>query len=408
MSWDEKHLGEISELITKGTTPTTYGFPFIEDGVNFIKAESYTDDGAFLPDKFAFISEEANAYIKRSILREGDILFSIAGVLGRVSIVKKEILPANTNQAVAIIRLKNGYDNIFIKYFLQHPQVRSLVNSIRIQGAQPNINLTQLSKLRINLPPLPIQKKISAILSTYDDLIENNLKRIKLLEEAAQNIYKEWFVNMRFPGYENGAGNEETGLPEGWVKNDFESVCDASGGGTPSTKNSSYWEEGEIIWFSPTDLSNNNSIMLLDSNKKISMAGLENSSAKLLPPRTILMSSRATIGLFGLISKECSTNQGFINLIPKKEKYRYFLLYNLISRKSELIANASGTTFKELSKKTFKKMKIVLPTEDLLYKFYDILENVIDSIENIEGQNQLLKEARDILLPRLMNQNIEI
>jgi len=151
-----------------------------------------------------------------------------------------------------------------------------------------------------------LTSKIAAILSAYDDLIENNLRRIRLLEEAAQHLYREWFVRFRFPGW--GGVKVVDGLPEGWERKKIGEVCETIGGGTPSTKEQKFWEGGEIIWFSPTDLSKNNSLVLLDSASKITEEGLLRSSAKLVPPRTILMSSRATIGLFGIISKPCSTN----------------------------------------------------------------------------------------------------
>lgn len=271
----------------------------------------------------------------------------------------------------------------------------------------PRGNKNAIPQFNLLLPPLASQQKIASILSAYDDLIENNLKRIKLLEEAVQNIYKEWFVHFRFPGYESAKFGED-GLPEGWEKKKISDLCDISGGGTPPTKVSEYWDGGNIFWFSPTDLSKNSSIVLLNSAKKITEAGLSRSSAKLLPARTILMSSRATIGLFGIISQPCSTNQGFINMIPFEEWTRYYLLFNLKNRKEEIIGNASGATFKEISKRVFKEMEIVHPNDGLLKKWNILSESIINQIENLETQNQTLKEARDILLTRLMNRTIEV
>jgi type I restriction enzyme S subunit len=270
------------------------------------------------------------------------------------------------------------------------------------------IAISIIKKFEFELPLLQTQKRIADILSTYDDLIENNLKRIKLLEQAAQNIYKEWFVNLRFPGYENAVLDTETRLPGGWEEVLMEDIMNVSGGGTPSTKESLYWEEGKVLWFSPTDLNKNNSLVLIDSTKKITELGLKKSSAKLLPQRTILMSSRATIGLFGLFNGDCSTNQGFININPKEESLRYYILFNLKSRVEELIANASGATFKELSKRVFKRMSIVSPNASISTNFYDQVEFFINQTENLEFQNQKLKAARDILLPRLMNRTIKV
>jgi type I restriction enzyme S subunit len=296
----------------------------------------------------------------------------------------------------------------YLQYILRSPDTKKDMENYVSGAAIPRIVLKDFKSMKIPLPPIPTQKKIASILSAYDDLIENNLKRIKLLEEAAQNIYKEWFVNFRFPGWENTRFDEETGLPEGWRAGLMDEIMDVVGGGTPSTEIPEYWDPQEVIWFSPTDLSRNNSIVLIDSSKKISNLGLKKSSSKLLPPKTILMSSRATIGLFGLINEPCCTNQGFINIIPNTEIFRYYILYNLFSRKKEIEANATGATFKEISKKNFKSLPILIPPNEYVGKYYSLIDNIIAQIENFEKQNQKLKEARDILLPRLMNQTIEV
>ena len=220
MSWEEKSIDSITELVTKGTTPSTYGYNFIQEGVNYIRAEGISKDGTVDESTFLKISPDCHDKLKRSQLKADDILFSIAGMaLGKTGIVKESYLPANTNQAVAIIRpIKDLVNPKFLQYQFINPNFYELVNKFSAQAAQPNINLTQLKSLEILIPPLQTQKRIADILSAYDDLIENNLKRIKLLEQAAQNIYKEWFVNLCFPGHENTTINQETGLPVGWMK----------------------------------------------------------------------------------------------------------------------------------------------------------------------------------------------
>lgn len=218
--WVHLKIKDISSIITKGTTPSTYGFDFEDDGeVNFIRAEGISKDGRIDNSTFLKITKECNHKLKRSIINENDILFSIAGMaLGKSGLVKKEHLPANTNQAVAIIRPNEIVLPKFLLYYIVNPSFYTLVNSISGQAAQPNINLKQVGSLPILLPPLETQRKIAKILSNYDDLIENNLKRIKILEEMAQQTYEEWFVRMRFPGYETTKINETTGLPEGWER----------------------------------------------------------------------------------------------------------------------------------------------------------------------------------------------
>lgn len=189
----------------------------------------------------------------------------------------------------------------------------------------------------------------------------------------------------------------------------IEEVCETLGGGTPATGDRRYWDEGEILWFSPTDLTKHHSIVLLDSEKKITELGLQKSSAKLVPPKTILMTSRASIGYFGLINKPASTNQGFINIIPFNNNHRAYMLFDLKNRKEEIIGNANGSTFLEISKGKFRQMKIKLPKDEkVLIDFENEFEVTFNFIENLLKQNSKLREARDILLPKLMNGQIEV
>ena len=148
---------------------------------------------------------------------------------------------------------------------------------------------------------------------------------------------------------------------------------------------------------------------MLDSEKKITELGLQKSSAKLVPPKTILMTSRASIGYFGLINKPASTNQGFINIIPFKENHRAYMLFDLKNRKEEIIGNANGSTFLEISKGKFRQMKIKLPKDEKVLEYFEReFEVIFNFIENLLKQNTKLREARDILLTKLMNGQIEV
>ena len=195
------------------------------------------------------------------------------------------------------------------------------------------------------------QQHIASILSAYDDLIENNQRRIQLLEQSAQLLYKEWFVHLRFPGHEHVTITD--GVPEGWERKTIADVCETVGGGTPSTKVSEYWG-GDVTWVVPTDVTKNDCLILLDSERKITEKGLRESSAKLVPANTILMTSRASVGFFALMDIEVCTNQGFINIIPHNEEMRMYLLFNLMSRVAEIRSNAKGTTYPEISKGRFR------------------------------------------------------
>jgi type I restriction enzyme S subunit len=404
MDWEEVKLGDISSLIKRGVTPK-----YVENAGFLIFNQKCIRDNKLTIEPARLTS--SNRKINESkLITNDDILINSTGkgTLGRSCIVKNLHEKATVDTHVTIVRLKeekSAPNFIAYQLNLKENEIESLG-----KGAtnQTELSAKDLERIIIKLPPLPTQQKIASILGAYDDLIENNLKRIQLLEEAAQNLYKEWFVNFKFPNHETHPIDKETGLPEGWEKKKFDEVSEISGGGTPSTKISSYWENGDIIWFSPTDLTKSESFVLTNSKKKITEIGLKKSSAKLLKPKTILLSSRATIGLLGMINKKSTTNQGFINIDPLNNLYRYYILFNLKIRKPELESFASGATFKEISKKSFKSLDILIPNEKLLESYNSYCERTFNSIENLLHNLKALKEARDLLLPRLMNQDLDV
>jgi type I restriction enzyme S subunit len=410
MSWELKKLNEIVLVKSGKRLPKGHDFILEPTSHPYIRARDIKN-GKIKVESPVYINDDTFNIISRYTVSENDVVITIVGAnVGDIAIIDSKYDGVNLTENAAKLIPKdiNKLSPKFLKYSLFGDVQKSKFQQIAMAAAQPKLGFYKIKDFEINVPNIQTQKRIADILSTYDDLIENNLKRIKLLEQAAQNIYKEWFVNLRFPGYENAVLDTETRLPGGWEEVLMEDIMNVSGGGTPSTKESLYWEEGKVLWFSPTDLNKNNSLVLIDSTKKITELGLKKSSAKLLPQRTILMSSRATIGLFGLFNGDCSTNQGFININPKEESLRYYILFNLKSRVEELIANASGATFKELSKRVFKRMSIVSPNASISTNFYDQVEFFINQTENLEFQNQKLKAARDILLPRLMNRTIKV
>ncbi|MBR8828095.1 MAG: restriction endonuclease subunit S [Gomphosphaeria aponina SAG 52.96 = DSM 107014] len=197
--WKKVHLSNLCSLITKGTTPTSVGFEFSSAGVNYIKIESITEDGQFIPEKFAKISQKAHNALKRSQLEESDILFSIAGALGRVAIVNQHTLPANTNQALAIIRLgkKNKICHRYLFQYLKSELIVKHIVRINVQAAQANLSLAQLNDFEIILPSLPEQEKIAAILSTADDEISTLEKKLAAYKQQKRGLMQQLLTGKK-------------------------------------------------------------------------------------------------------------------------------------------------------------------------------------------------------------------
>ena len=284
---------------------------------------------------------------------------------------------------------------------IREPAIKSMIGSSGRQRAQKVV----LENTIIQAPEIQEQRRIASILSAYDDLIENNRRRIQLLEQAARLLYKEWFVYLRFPCHEHVTIID--GVPEGWGKKKITDVCETIGGGTPSTKVSEYWE-GDITWVVPSDITKNDCLALLDSERKITEKGLRKSSAKMVPAETILMTSRASVGFFALMDCEVCTNQGFINIIPHKDELRMYLLFNLMSRVTEIRSNAKGTTYPEISKGRFRGMDIIVPSKTLVTEFGGIASDIIQQVRRLKQSMFKLQAARDLLLPRLMNGEVAV
>jgi type I restriction enzyme S subunit len=191
--WEVVRLGEISKTITKGTTPTTYGFSYVNDGINFIKIESIDENGNFIIEKFEHIDKKTNDYLSRSKLEEGDILFSIAGALGRVVIIEKSVLPANTNQALAIIRLKEKKETTikFLKFYLTSFLIQNYIENILVKSAQSNLTLKDINNFLIPFPPLPEQQRIAEILSQIDKTIEKEEQYKEKLKRLKQGLMED-------------------------------------------------------------------------------------------------------------------------------------------------------------------------------------------------------------------------
>lgn len=402
MKWEKVKLSEVCSTILDGDHQSV---PKSESGIHFIKI-SDIENNRITFNNVTFVSEEyyQNLVSGRKAL-EGDVLFSVVGTYGIPVFV-------NTNEKfcfernLALLKANERINSKFLYYSLKNPIFYKKVDLIANGSAQKLIPLSKLKELVVSLPDENVQKRIVDILSSYDNLIENNQKQIKLLEEAAQRLYKEWFVDLRFPGYEDVEIID--GLPVGWERRKLSELCETVGGGTPSTKEASYYTNGKLLWVTPTDITKNNSIVLLDTEKKITEEGLKNSSAKMLPEETILMTSRASVGYFGICEYRVCTNQGFISCVPNHTDLQMYLLYNLMDRVEEIRQKAGGSTYLEISKKTFRDFDVVKPDVEVLKKFQEIEYNILKQIRVIAKKIVALQEARDRLLPKLMSGEVEV
>ncbi len=310
------------------------------------------------------------------------------------------------NQDVKAVILCDEFDRTFIYYYL-----KSQSNPIRDSASEAahgtkKLDMAVLEQWPIPRVPLDTQKKIAAVLCRYDDLIENNKRRITLLENMAEEIYREWFVRFRFPGWQGA--EFEKGQPASWMYQKIAEAFDFTGGGTPSKDNDSFWRNGDIDWYTPSDITKSNSLFMASSEYQCNEEGLRRSSAKLFPAYSVMMTSRATIGAIGINTKPACTNQGFITCIPNEQYPLTYLYHWLKAAKPHFEMLSGGATFPELIKSTFKKIEILSPDQGVIEKFDELVSPMFKQMESLAEQNRKLEQTKKQLLPRLISGKLSV
>lgn len=270
--------------------------------------------------------------------------------------------------------------------------------------AQDNLSWKKLSTIKFPAPDIETQNKIVSILSVYDDLIENNQKQIKLLEEAAQRLYKEWFVDLHFPGYEDVKNIE--GVPEGWTYRKVEEFGEVITGKTPSTSKMKYYG-GSIPFVTIPDMHGN--VFPLVTEKTLTKAGADTQKNKYIPTNSIIVSCIATVGLVNIAVKSCQTNQQINSVILHDDNDLYFF-YESMKRIKALLdgVGSNGATMTNVNKTKFSNIKVMYPTGDLVMKYNEFCKPIFAQILVLTKANRISKQIHDYLLPKLMSGEIEV
>lgn len=393
-----KMLSEITSVITKGTTPTSVGCSFSKNGINYIKSESITSSRTLDKSKYAFISEETHQKLKRSQIKENDILFSMAGMfLGKTGIVQADDVPANTNQAVAIIRIVPEQANyLYVYYYLNQKNIVTWINSLSGQSAQPNINLKQIGEIEIPLPDRIIQDTIVEMLSAIDSRIELNTAINENLEQQAQAIFKAWFVDFEpFGGV----------MPDDWSECILDSMCSLIIKGiTPK-----YIEHSAQFVINQKCVRNHQidlSLARCHEPKKVNEKWLQYGDIVVNSTGTGTLGRAAQV----LFTPNNMTVDSHVTIIrASKQEYIYYLGLWATSHEHDFEMLQTGSTGQtDLPRERLKQMPVILPSDDILCKFSEIIKPIADIRIKNQQENQSLAALRDTLLPKLMNGEIDV
>lgn len=419
MIWKEISIDEIKSdkkysLVGGPFGSDLSGIHYVDFGIPIIRGTNLPFDKRFSNEDFVYVSKEKANKLVSNTAYPGDLIFTQRGTLGQVGIVPfSEFDRYIISQSQMKLTLDNSKaDPLFVYYFFRTKECRMRIENLALSSGVPHINLRILKEFKIPFPPLPIQHKIASNLSVYDELIEYNQQRLKLLEEIAKEIYKEWFVRLRFPGHEitkffNEEGKEvPTGtfraVPDGWENVKLDLYLKFEKGIEPGSNSYSDEKSGDnyLPFLRVGDLgARENSIYVHKDLLK----------GKILIKDDIAITLDGTVGLVAM-NLYGGFSSGIRKIVYKSDRIKKaFAYFTLLSDNIQgtIKAHAAGTTILHAGS-SINYMKILLPTNSIVAKFDEIVNPMLQEVLILRDKNQLLQQTRDLLLPRLISGKLSV
>lgn len=402
MSWKNIQVKDLGEIIT-GNTPPRKNPEYYGDYTLFVKPTDMDIDTKYTYTTEEYYSKLGYEKYKKSLIPKGSTCVVTIGSIGKK--MTKAHCDLFVNQAVNAIVPNKNYDEDFVYYLLKFNLAQVKVLDSGTASGRENVSKSSFSKISLTVPSLKVQKKIGNILSNYDNLIENNNKRIKLFEQSTEEIYKEWFVRFRFPNYQNTKIVD--GMPEGWEEKELSTIMSFING--YAFKSSDFTEVGNsIVKIKNID---NNSIDLENIDRvDQSITQKLNHKFEVRESDLLIAMTGATVGKLGLMPKPIEKT--FMNQRVGKivSIYKYFIYQELKSLKGQqnIVNLADGAAQPNISSSQILGIKCLIPTENILDSFEKVVQSFYDEILTLQAKNQNLKQTRDLLLPRLISGKLNI
>jgi type I restriction enzyme S subunit len=396
MKWEFSKIGDNCEVTS---SKRIFYSEYVKSGIPFYRSKEVIQ--SFLGqsiDEHLYISEEKYKQIadKFGVPEAGDMLLTSVGTIGVPYLIKEsDCFYFKDGNLTWFKNFSKNLSSKYLYYWIQSPQGKGVLFNSTIGSSQKALTISMLKGISIPLPPIGIQNRITDILSSYDDLIENNQKQIKLLEEAAMRLYKEWFVNLRFPGHENTKIVD--GLPEGWSRKKLIDIAEITMGQSPKSE---YYNDKQQGLPFHQGVTNYGYRFVIDEKYSTSYTRIAEAGS-------ILFSVRAPVGRMNITKNKIVIGRG-LAAINHREGLQSFLFYMLKNRfyKDDLIGN--GAIYASITKSALHSQEFLIPSDNLANKFNSVAKSIDQQITNADRQIILLKQARDKLLPKLMNGDIEV
>jgi type I restriction enzyme, S subunit len=388
LNWQLVPLGEVADIVNgdrgknypSASNRVEFGIPFINAG--------HLDAGVVRLKSMDYISQDHYELLSGGHIHAGDVLLCIRGSLGRVALATSDVVPGAIASSLVILRSGPNLESRFLLAWLMSPAGRQTIAMHDNGSAQPNVGARDVARFRIPIPPLLDQQKIASILSAYDDLIENNTRRIQILEEMAQAIYREWFVEFRFPGHENVrmVDSDLGPIPEGWREESLSSLADLKWGDTSKTKRSYSASGYEVFSASGADGKSENYDFDLDG--------------------VVLSAIGAKCGKTWLAKGKWSCIKNTIRFWSDSPDVSTEYLY--MATNSEDFWPKRGAAQPFIAQTDARAKRIAVPTHDVMRRFTDHLGPILDAIHVLSRTSENLRTIRDPLLPRLISGEIDV
>ena len=400
MTWEIKTIKDLGKVVT-GKTPSKEVSDYYENGeLLFISPKDLDWNSYFVFDSQTKVTEKAYFSQKNQIVPRNTIFYtSLSFAIGKMGIASQDSL---TNQQIHSIVVNDKNNFKFVYYLLQ--SYRPYIFSYNSGIDTPIVPKSTFEKIKINLPSLDIQTKIAGILSAYDELIENNKKRIALQEMMAEELYKEWFVRFRFPNYENT--EFEKGVPKTWKYSELGTLGSVRTGKTPSTTNSEFYG-GEFLFYKTPDM--HDKYFVFETEETLTELGMQSQKSQIIQPNSIMVTCIGTGGVTAISTKLGCTNQQINSLTLEDETYLEWAYLMMKDLKPQIEAfGATGATMTNLSKTKFSNLKVLIPNNDLILEFHQKIKPVFDLIKQLTLANANLNEQKNQLLPRLISGKLSV
>ncbi len=398
--WDEEKINEVTKLVSDGSHNPPER---VENGIQILSGQNIQNGHIDFNKEPSYISpSDFEQMDNNHSLQKGDLLMTIVGSIGRSAIVE-ERKDFAIQRSIALLRTNDKISTQFLKFVTDSQRFHSQAKSRSRATAQGGLYLEALKKINIPVPPLPEQLKIATVLYNLDQAIQ----KIEEIIEQTKRMKKGLMQDLLSEGTDDHE-LKETGtvygkLPESWEISRIGEIFEVIGGSTPSTDEPEYWN-GDIPWATPTDITELESLTIDETERKITEEGLESTSVHLLPPYSLLLTSRATIGACAVNTVEMATNQGFQNLVPVEEDKIdiWYTYYRIIDLAEYLESLGAGSTFSEISNSMVKKIQFPVPPIKEQKEISRILKDIDKSKLEYINQKEELQRLKKGLMKDLL------